>query len=136
MGLIAKPEATAIGLQLIYVGMGTALGLALLQKRLKGFGEIANLVQVFCDVLSYLRLYALGLAGAVMAQTFNELGMDIGLVFGFIVILLGHSINIVLGLVAGVIHGLRLNFIEWYHYSFVGGGRLFKPLIRFKFKEQ
>jgi vacuolar-type H+-ATPase subunit I/STV1 len=29
-----------------------------------------------------------------------------------------------------------LNFIEWYHYSFVGGGRLFKPLMRYKFKEQ
>ncbi len=136
MGWISKPEAIGIGLQMIYIGMGTALGLALIQKRLKGFGEIANLVQVFGDVLSYLRLYALGLAGAVMAETFNELGMEIGLVFGFIVILLGHSINIVLGLVAGIIHGLRLNFIEWYHYSFTGGGRLFRPLMRYKFKEQ
>lgn len=136
LGFINKPDAVEVGLQLIYCGMSVALILALIQKRMSGLGEIANVVQVFGDVLSYLRLYALGLAGAVMAETFNQLGMDVGFVLGAIVTLLGHSVNIVLGLVAGVIHGLRLNFIEWYHYSFDGGGRLFKPLMRLKFKEQ
>ena len=114
--------------------MGLAVVLALLQKRLKGLGEISNLVQVFADVLSYLRLYALGVAGASMAATFNEMGMSVGLVFGWIIILFGHSVNILLGVMAGMIHGLRLNFIEWYHYSFEGGGRLFRPLMRLKSK--
>jgi len=133
-GLIDKTTATKVGLQMIYCGIGLAVVLALIQKRLKGLGEISTLVQVFADVLSYLRLYALGLAGASMAATFNEMGMAVGLLFGWIIILFGHSVNILLGIMAGMIHGLRLNFIEWYHYSFEGGGRLFRPLMRLKAK--
>ncbi len=135
LGFVGKTTGEEVGLQLIYTGIAAAVFLALLQKRLKGIGEIATVVQVFADVLSYLRLYALGLAGAVMAETFNQMGVDVGLFFGFLVILAGHVVNIMLGIVAGVIHGLRLNFIEWYHYSFVGGGRLFRPLMRLKAKE-
>jgi V/A-type H+/Na+-transporting ATPase subunit I len=133
-GLIDKQIATKVGLQLIYCGIGLAVVLALIQKRLKGLGEISVLVQVFADVLSYLRLYALALAGASMAATFNDMGIAVGLLFGWIIILFGHGVNILLGIMAGTIHGLRLNFIEWYHYSFEGGGRLLKPLMRLKAK--
>lgn len=118
------------GLQLIYAGMGTAIVLALSQRGWKGIGEIASLVSVFADVLSYLRIYALALASAILARTFNEMGIGLGLFFGILVIILGHGINISLGVMGGVIHGLRLNFIEWYHYCFIGGGRLFQPLKR------
>lgn len=135
LGIVSAAVGVAIGLQLIYVGIGAALFLALIQKRLKGIGEIATVVQVFADVLSYLRLYALGLAGSIMAETFNDIGADVGLFLGFLVILVGHGVNVMLGIMAGVIHGLRLNFIEWYHYSFDGGGRLFSPLLRLKAKE-
>ncbi len=135
LGIVDQVTGKEIGLQLIYVGIAVALFLALIQKRLKGIGEIAVLVQVFADVLSYLRLYALGLAGSMMAETFNGIGRNVGLFLGVLVILLGHSVNVMLGLMAGMIHGLRLNFIEWYHYCFDGGGRLFRPLMRFKPKE-
>jgi V/A-type H+-transporting ATPase subunit I len=135
LGIVDKTTAPEIGLQLIYTGIGTAIFLALVQKRFKGIGEIATMVQVFADVLSYLRLYALGLAGSIMAETFNHLGEDVGLFLGFLVILVGHGVNIMLGLMAGMIHGLRLNFIEWYHYCFDGGGRLFRPLMQLKAKE-
>jgi V/A-type H+-transporting ATPase subunit I len=135
LGLVDKTTGEQIGLQLIYTGIASAMFLALLQKRLKGIGEISTLIQVFADVLSYLRLYALGLAGAIMAETFNDLGQAVGLFLGVLVILAGHSINILLGMMAGMIHGLRLNFIEWYHYCFDGGGRLFKPLMHLKPKE-
>lgn len=128
LGWADKAIAPEFGLQLIYCGGAVALILALIQKKWQGLGEIANMIQVFADVLSYLRLYALGLAGAMMASTFNGIGEDIGLFVGWIVIVLGHLVNILLGLMAGVIHGLRLNFIEWYHYSFDGGGKLFNPL--------
>ena len=131
-GLVDKEAATKIGLQMVYCGIGLSIVLALIQKRLKGLGEVSNLVQVFADVLSYLRLYALGLAGASMASTFNDMGVHAGLFVGWILILFGHSINIVLGVMAGMIHGLRLNVIEWYHYSFEGGGRLLNPLTRLK----
>ncbi|NGX46438.1 MAG: hypothetical protein K940chlam2_01629, partial [Chlamydiae bacterium] len=74
MGVIHRDTANTIGLQLLYGGMGLAVVLALVQKRLKGMGEIVQLIQVFADVLSYLRLYALALASTIMARTFNEMG--------------------------------------------------------------
>lgn len=132
MGWISKPVAAAIGLQLVYGGIGFALIAALIQRGWKAWSEIANLVQVFADVLSYLRLYALSLAASIMAATFNQEGAALGFVGGAVVILAGHSINILLGFMGGVIHGLRLNFLEWYHYCFDGGGRLFKPLQKSK----
>ncbi|MDR2539806.1 MAG: hypothetical protein LBC45_04320 [Chlamydiales bacterium] len=132
--VVGKPQGAEIGLQLIFSGIILAVALALIQNRLKGLKHLTQLLEVFADVLSYLRLYALALAGSIMAATFNQLGKSTGL-FGFIPILGGHSINMLLGLMAGVIHGLRLNFIEWYHYCFDGGGRLFKPLTYLKSKE-
>lgn len=133
---IDKQTATAVGLQVIYTGIITAVVLALLQKKWKGVGEISTLLSVFADTLSYLRLYALGLSTAIMAETFNDLGQDVGLFFGVLIILVGHLVTIFMGLMTGVIHGLRLNFIEWYHYSFHGGGRLLAPLMCFKSKEK
>ena len=134
LGIVQKTTVEHFGAQLMMSGVGLAVVLALFQKRLRGIGEIANLVQLFGDVLSYLRLYALGLAGSIMAQTINDLGDQVGLFFGVLVILAGHSINITLGIMSGVIHGLRLNFIEWYHYSYIGGGKLFNPLRKLKLK--
>ncbi len=134
LGLVTKTTAAQIGLQMIYVGMPLAVVLALIQKRWKGLHEVMNIITLFGDVLSYLRLYALALAATIMAETFNKFGAEIGLVFGAVAILAGHSVNIVLGTMSGVIHGLRLNYIEWYHYSFEGGGRLFRPLQKLKAK--
>ncbi len=132
--IVSKPLATQIGLQLVYCGAGTALVLALIQRKWLGLIEIMNIVQVFGDVLSYLRLYALALAGAMMAETFNGLGEMLGLFVGIVCMMVGHVVNLSLSLMGGVIHGLRLNFLEWYHYCFEGGGRLFKPLKRLKSK--
>jgi V/A-type H+-transporting ATPase subunit I len=87
-----------------------------------------NMVQIFGDVLSYIRLYALALAGMMVASTFNNLGISVGIIGGIFIILFGHLTNVSLSIMGGVIHGLRLNFLEWYHYSFEGGGRLFNPL--------
>ena len=128
MGWVDKGLAAAIGLELIYVGLTFAVFAAVIQRGLKGFGEISSIIQIFVDVLSYLRLYALSLAGAIMASTFNQEGGTLGLVFGALAILLGHCINITVGFMGGIIHGLRLNFLEWYHHCFDGGGKLFKPL--------
>ncbi len=134
LGWIDRPTARVVGLQLLFGGIGFAIIAALIQRRWKGISEITNMVQVFADVLSYLRLYALSLAGAIMASTFNQEGSAMGYFFGFIVILIGHCINMLLSFMGGIVHGLRLNFLEWYHYCFDGGGRLFKPLQKLRFK--
>jgi len=132
LGLVSKGTAGIIGIQMIYVGIGMAVLLAFIQKRWRGAGEVMHVVQVFGDVLSYLRLYALALASTLMAETFNGLGWRLGFAVGVLVMLLGHAINLTLGTMGGVIHGLRLNFLELYHYSFEGEGKLFRPLKKLK----
>ena len=117
-----------IGLYMIYSGIALAVILAIVQNRLGGLGEIQLVIQVFSDVMSYLRIYALSLAGMIMATTFDHIGTTVPFYIGIFILIAGHTINFVLALMGGVIHGLRLNFIEWYHYSFVGGGRKFRPL--------
>jgi len=130
MGWIAKPIARAVGLQLLAIGPAVVLIAALFQKKKwMSLMELTNGIQVFSDILSYLRLYALALAGMVMADTVNTtLGIEIGIVGTILIILFGHTINISLSSMSATIHGLRLNFLEWYRYSFEGGGRLFNPL--------
>ena len=93
---------------------------------------IFKIIELFADALSYLRLYALGLASMVMASTFNEMAALVGGgLFGGMILLFGHTINITLGLMAGTLHGLRLNFLEWYHHCFEGDGKPFRPLMLF-----
>ncbi len=132
LGLVSRPGSFILGGQLFLGGIIVALLLALIQNRLKGLIELTKPIELFADILSYLRLYALGLAGMILASTFNDMGRSMGFAAGFFVIILGHAINITVGIMGGTIHGLRLNFIEWYHHCFEGGGKLFNPLRLFK----
>jgi V/A-type H+-transporting ATPase subunit I len=125
-------EGALIGKYLVYSGLGLAVVLALIQRRLAGAAEIMHVIQVFADIMSYLRIYALSLAGLIMAATFNNIAHKMPIYFGIFVILAGHTLNFTLAIMGGVIHGLRLNFIEWYHYSFEGGGKKFNPLSLLK----
>lgn len=129
LGWVPKSIAHAYGSQILYVGLALVFVISLLQKKKWGaLHELTNAIQVFADVLSYLRLYALALAGMIMATTFNDLAMKAGIFGGVFIVLIGHLTNLTLTVMSGTIHGLRLNFLEWYHYSFEGGGRLFDPL--------
>jgi len=51
----------------------------------------------------------------------------LGMIFAPFIFILGHILNLALCIMGGVIHGLRLNFLEWYRWSFDGGGKAFKP---------
>jgi V/A-type H+-transporting ATPase subunit I len=123
---------TMLGKYLVYGGLSLAVILAILQRKLVGIAEIMHVIQVFADVMSYLRIYALSLAGMIMADTFNRIALSVPFYIGFLILLVGHTLNFTLALMGGVIHGLRLNFIEWYHYSFEGGGKRFNPLSLLK----
>lgn len=100
---------------------------------LGGVLALTNLTKLFGDVLSYMRLFALGLASASLAITFNQLAESayaaggLGMVGGFLIFLIGHLVNLVLGIMSGVVHGLRLNFIEFYNWAEPGEGYEFTP---------
>lgn len=116
------------GLYMIYGGLILAVAIAIYHHKWMGLLEASVVIQIFGDILSYIRLYALGLSGALLTATMIDLAASVPLFFAILILLVGHVINIVLAIMGGVIHGLRLNFLEWYHYSFEGGGRMFNPL--------
>jgi V/A-type H+-transporting ATPase subunit I len=106
---------------------------------LDGLQNLTNVTKIFGDVLSYLRLFALGLASASLALTFNDLARQVanevpglGLLFAILILLVGHVLNLLLSVMSGVVHGLRLNFIEFYNWALLGEGYPFRP---FKKKE-
>jgi V/A-type H+-transporting ATPase subunit I len=107
-------------------------GTDLLWRLIEGLKAVMGLSGAFGDVLSYLRLFALGLSSASLAVTFNQLAaqaMDtpgIGLLFGLAILILGHVLNIVLAIISGVVHGLRLNLIEFYNWGVSGEGDAFR----------
>jgi V/A-type H+-transporting ATPase subunit I len=67
--------------------------------------------------MSYIRLFAVGMASVAIAQSFNSMagGMLSGfaMVGGILVLVIGHSLNIVMGLLSVVVHGVRLNLLEF-----------------------
>jgi V/A-type H+-transporting ATPase subunit I len=123
-----RDQLAAQGFYLIWIGYGLAVFLGIVKNKLLGLLEIMNSIQIFSDVISYLRIYALGLAGSIIGTTLNDIAGSIFFLGGVLLFIIGHGINMALSIVGGIIHGLRLNFIEWYHYSFEGGGKLFDPL--------
>jgi V/A-type H+-transporting ATPase subunit I len=92
------------------------------------------------DLLSYIRLFAICIAGAVLAIVFNSLATslsgDTPVVSQIVMILIlafGHFINIFMAILASFVHPLRLTFVEFYkNAGFVGGGKSYKPFARYK----
>jgi len=117
-------------------------GATLALRLLDGLKEVTRLTQAFGDVLSYLRLFALGLASASLALTFNGLAQEVandmpglGLLFAILILAVGHLLNLALSLMSGVVHGLRLNFIEFYNWALSGEGYPFRPFKKTELHE-
>jgi V/A-type H+-transporting ATPase subunit I len=75
-------------------------------------------VSCFADIISYIRLFAVGLAGVAIAQTVNGMvqAMPAGvarIAAGSLLLIFGHSLNLVLGFLSVVVHGIRLNMLEF-----------------------
>jgi len=103
------------------------------RRLLDGVMQMTNVSKALGDVLSYLRLFALGLAGAQLAMTFNGLAGNasevggLGILLAILLLVVGHSINFILGIMGGVVHGLRLNCIEFFNWSLTEEGSAFQP---------
>lgn len=83
----------------------------------------------FSDILSYSRLMALMLSGAVIAQVFNTLGALTGNVVVFVLIsLVGNALNFALSLLSCYVHDLRLQCLEFFGYFYEDGGKAFDPV--------
>lgn len=106
---------------------------SLLLRILEGLQGLYNVTGAFGDILSYMRLFALGLSGASLALTFNNLAHEAlasnpvaGVVFAAVILILGHTLNFALCIMSGVVHGMRLNVIEFVNWGMSDEGYPFK----------
>lgn len=105
----------------------------------KGIWDIYSTVTgIFGDLLSYIRLFALGLSSAILGFVINDIGIQIlnsskilGPVFFVIFLILGHTLNILISSLGSFVHPMRLTFVEFYKSAgFMGGGKEYKPFSK------
>jgi len=94
---------------------------------------------IFGDMLSYIRLFALGMSSAILGHVFNTISAQflnisyIGWLFFLILLVFGHTLNLSLAALGSFVHPMRLTFVEFYkNAGFAGGGKEYKP---FKIKK-
>lgn len=130
-----RPPAVSVAIvSLVLVFAFSGYGAPPMARLGKGLVGLTRIIAVFGDVLSYLRLFALGLASASLAIAFNDMAAgaraaipSVGLLVAFIILVIGHSLNLLLAVASGVIHGLRLNVIEFFNWGLPEEGPLFRP---------
>ena len=134
----------------IIIGVVSALGIYIFNTPGKnplsnigsGLWDTYNMVTgILGDVLSYIRLYALGLAGGMLGQAFNILG---GIIVGdgisvinflpfALILLFGHSLNLAMSCLGAFVHPLRLTFVEYFkNAGYEGKGKEYNPLTKEK----
>ena len=94
---------------------------------------LLGVVNVFSDIVSYIRLWAVGLAGAAISATVNELagpllGNFMFMIVAIILLVFGHGLNMILNVLSVIVHGIRLNTLEFSsHLDMSWSGHKFKP---------
>lgn len=139
--LLFLPQWGAIGKWMSIAG---AAGLVLTQGRSQkgifkkfssGLVSLYDVTGFLSDILSYSRLLALGLATGVIASAINTMGgLLSGSVVGFIVMIIlligGHSFNLIINTLGAYVHTSRLQYIEFFGKFFEGGGSPFQPFCK------
>jgi len=144
MALAGAIDAVVTKVIIIVLGVVSALGIFFLndlhRNPLANFGvglwnTYNTATGLLGDVLSYLRLYALGLAGAKLGEAFNAIGTQAlgdggaGWIFFILIVIVGHTLNLAMCVLGAFVHPLRLNFLEFFKNSgYEGTGRRYNPL--------
>lgn len=138
-GLAASPVAAVAGIT-IWIGIGLILLFNDLKANIfarigKGIWELYGITGFFGDMLSYVRLFALGISSGILGLVINNIAGNfqaipvVGPVIFVLVLLIGHTGNILLSGLGSFVHPMRLTFVEFYNNSgFEGGGREYRPL--------
>jgi V/A-type H+-transporting ATPase subunit I len=103
-----------------FKGIGTSLSNA--------FPITLGAVGNFSDIVSYIRLFAVGFAGVTIAKSFNDIANGLPFVAAIIILILAHTLNITLAILSIVVHALRLNSLEFStHLGLQWTGNSYKP---------
>jgi V/A-type H+-transporting ATPase subunit I len=128
--LVLDPEKYPVpGFSLVMVGVGLVLVLFLSEQEgnffkgvLKGLANFMpkalDSISAFSDIISYIRLFAVGLATVEIAKSFNSMAAELGnsvlgIVGGIVILLIGHGLNMAMAALSVVVHGVRLNVLEF-----------------------
>ena len=145
LALLGVMDSGITKIAVIAIGVISALGIFIFNTPGRnplvnigaGLWDTYNMVTgIMGDVLSYIRLYALGLAGGMLGAAFNDLGNMVlgdggvmGWTFFVIILLLGHVINLLMSCLGAFVHPLRLNFVEYFkNAGYEGKGKTYNPL--------
>ncbi|MCX7821193.1 MAG: hypothetical protein N2258_05910 [Brevinematales bacterium] len=132
---------TMVVLGLLLILFFNNINMKIFIRPLIGLWELYGVVTgVPGDILSYLRLFALGLAGGLLGNAFNQIalmvrgdGNILGIIFMTLILVVGHGLNLVLALLGAFVHPLRLTLLEFYKaVGFTGGGRPYRPFRKSK----
>lgn len=104
----------------------------------KGIWELYGITGFFGDLLSYIRLFALGISSAILGFVVNDIALQIkegipylGPVLFVLFLIVGHGANLLISSLGSFVHPLRLTFVEFYKSAgFKGGGKAYKPFSK------
>lgn len=120
-------------LNFIFSNYEGSVGKSILESFKNIISVLLGIVNVFSDIVSYIRLWAVALAGAAISNTVNEMaGPMIGKLSMIIVVVVllcfGHGLNMILNLLSVIVHGVRLNTLEFsQHLGMTWSGTKYKP---------
>ncbi len=107
-------------------------------KKVTGaLSSLYGIINFFSDIMSYTRIFGLGLASGVIGMVFNEIASVIsgmmpfkfmGVIVTIIICIIGHTFNISINALGAYVHNSRLQFVEFFGKFYTGGGELFAPL--------
>ena len=126
-------------LSFIFSSYEGSVGQSVLSSLKNIISVVLGITNVFSDIMSYIRLWAVGLAGASIATTVNTMaGPLLGtfLIFaGIILLVFGHGLNLILNVLSVLVHGVRLNTLEFSgHVGLTWSGIAYKPFAQREIK--
>ncbi len=154
LSLVVNPEVFSFGLVISGIPIGTVaivliaigfcmsfvfsnyegnIGKSILSSCKNIVSVLLGVVNVFSDIVSYIRLWAVSLAGAAISATVNELagpllGNFMFMIFAIVLLVFGHGLNMILNVLSIIVHGIRLNTLEFSsHLDMSWSGHKFKP---------
>lgn len=120
-------------LNFIFSNYEGSVGKSILESLKNIISVLLGIVNVFSDIVSYIRLWAVALAGAAISNTVNEMaGPMLGKLSMIIVVVIllcfGHGLNMILNVLSVIVHGVRLNTLEFsQHLGMAWSGTKYKP---------
>ena len=125
--------AVGFALSFVFANYEGSIGKSILESLVNIVSVLLGVVNVFSDIVSYIRLWAVGLAGAAIATTVNELagplfGNFLFMILAIFLLVFGHGLNMILNVLSVVVHGIRLNTLEFSsHLGMTWSGHKFNP---------